>query len=97
MVVDAVPMWSMPAYEPIPMAVPIALPEIPMGIAITMDDGANDASWSAEGADDAEGAGDGDDDGDDDDGDEEKFDATPVPMATPIAVQYVDPIPLPVV
>lgn len=94
-IVDAV--WSMPAYEPIPMAVPIELPAIPMGTTIANDDGANDANWSADGQEDTDPEGGSDDDAgcDDDDGQDDKFDEASVPMATPIAVTYVDPIPLP--
>jgi len=87
--------WSVPAFEPIPMAVPIALPVIAEGVVLPAEDGANDASWAADGDDEADPDGGDDDGGADDDGQDEAYEATPVPMATPIAVQYADPVPLP--
>jgi len=86
--------WVVPAYEPIPMAIPIVLPAIPVGSAVPVDDGANDANWSAGGEDEADGGSD-DDGGDEDDGIDVAFDMTPVPMAAPIPVQYAEPIPIP--
>ena len=69
-IVDAV--WSMPAYEPIPMAVPIELPAIPMGTAMrrpraSAPTGADEEDTDPEGGSD-------DDAGCDDDDGQDEFD-----------------------
>eukprot|EP00322_Chrysochromulina_rotalis_P031505 CAMPEP_0115851382 /NCGR_PEP_ID=MMETSP0287-20121206/12454_1 /TAXON_ID=412157 /ORGANISM="Chrysochromulina rotalis, Strain UIO044" /LENGTH=376 /DNA_ID=CAMNT_0003305415 /DNA_START=140 /DNA_END=1270 /DNA_ORIENTATION=+ len=85
--------WSMPAYEPIPMAIPVAMPVIADNVAIPVSDGASDDSWKGDGDDEGDGGSDDDGGDDNDDGPEDgAFDMTPVPMATPLEVQYAEPI-----
>jgi len=84
--------WAVPAYEPIPIAISVAMPEVPAEHVGTY--GRPEDGWSAEGEDDGP---EGDDDGNDGpDPDEPPWAPEPVPMATPISIQYAVPIAMPV-